>query len=127
MFKTRLVVACPDGVSFLPKWLLNEIENERWIVMLKLNLGKIEMAPDEQVGDAEALAYLITLSRRGPLAPGFLNIFAYLAKKVLRYRPSGMPVIPAKLDKEELDVFEQAELKSIKTQLCEQRGELMIF
>ncbi len=94
MFRTRLVVACHDGVSFLPKWLLYEIECERWIVMLKLT--KFEMAPDEQVGDAEVLAYLMTLSRRGPLPPGFQNIIAHLARKVLRHRPSGCRGYPTR-------------------------------
>ena len=113
----RLVVAIHDGMEAVPKWLLDEIVDERWAISLRLMTETLPYS--ERVGDAEALAYLMTVSRRCPLPARFVNIFVHLADKVLKGRGR---TLPAEWRRETLSEFEKEELEGLKRELYRIRG-----
>ena len=118
---TRLMVASIESVSALPKWLLKEIQDERWIILLKS--CRRELPVSEMVGDAEALAYLVTLSMRVAFPSSLAKIFEYLFREVLERQKPDMP--RASLDRVELTGAERWELERLKAEIYEERGDIL--
>ncbi len=115
----RLVVANEEWASILPVWLLEEVREEQWIILMQAAQG--EMQEYELVGDAETLTYLLTLCQIVPFSSERTNIFLSLMFNVLERKKSGMPSTPDFVRPEKLTAVEQQELKRIKQQLYEAR------
>ncbi len=85
-----------------------------------------DLKPHGKVGDAEALAYLLTLFRVTPLAFGWYRIFMYLARTVAeRYKPGKpMPELSDDVYPSALDAVEEQELQKLKSEIFEARGDI---
>ena len=119
----RLVVACAHWATSLPSWLLDEIRNERWISVMKTLTRDIPA--HEKVGDAEALAYLMTLSHKVAFSGSRARIFEYLSSVVLSRRNRAMPGVSPLEKFEELAEPEQQELKYLKSEIYRKRGDIV--
>jgi hypothetical protein len=120
--RNRLVVANGDWAESLPPWLLNEIRDDRWVLLLRSS--KRELPAHEKVGDAEALAYLMTLSHISAFPPVLTNIFEYLTREVLARRSPGMPSVSGRMQRKKLTEYEQEELERLKSEIYQRRKEI---
>ena len=116
------MVACADWASSIPSWLLDEVRDERLISVGRSLAQDIPL--HEKVGDAEALAYLMTLSHKVAFSGSRARIFEYLSSVVLSRRNPGMPALPPDANFEELPEPEQQELDRLKSEIYELRGDI---
>ena len=121
--RNRLVVANGDWAESLPPWLLNEIRDDRWVLLLRSSKRR-DMQAHEKVGDAEALAYLMTLSHISAFPPVLANIFEYLTGEVLARRSPGMPSVSGRMRRKKLTEYEQEELVRLKREIYQRRKEI---
>ena len=116
--ENRLVVANIGWAETLPEWILEEIKAERLIY----GLASILKPDAPKVGDAEATAYLYTLSLTQPLDHELTEIFLYLAGTIMKKR--GMKITEEMKEKLErgLTADEERELKELKDKIYSKRG-----
>ena len=117
-----LVVADVGWAESLPQWIKEAVAEERTINGL---IG-ITTGGEEEVGDAEALVYLSTLSLRQPLSHDFGQIFIYITgacmQKHQKLEFKDLPdFIREKLNKG-LSEDEKRALKKLKSDLFKARG-----
>jgi len=120
----KLIVADEGWANSLPEWLLKQIEGERTVNGLIGAMG-YDKKGSEQVGDAEALAYLMTASLRAPIGSDFTKIYAYLTGKVmqkgLNMDINDLPDFVQEAMKG-LSEWEQTQLDKLKSDLFTARG-----
>jgi len=113
--KNRLVVGDAEWAKDLPGWLLDEIREER----LMLGLGELINPDCTKVGDAEMVAYFMTLSARQPLSSDDTKIYLYLATRVLKRRNIE---VPEDIKVEELTDWELRQLEEWRERIYHWRG-----
>ena len=116
--KMPIIVAHGGWEETLPDWLFKEINAER-ITTALIDVIK----PDneqEQVGECEVMAYLMTLCSLKPLPSDWTKIYQYLATQIMR-RIRKIEV-PDNIKIEELTDYEIRQLKELKSWLFKQRG-----
>jgi hypothetical protein len=117
----RFLVAVRDGESWLPEWLMIAVAEERLILMMRS--AKTELPPEDRVGDAETLAYLMTVSLRLSMPGHFKRIYAHLTGRVMKSWGRETEV-PEELRHDELTPFEAQQLQELKAEMCRIRGEI---
>lgn len=118
MKENRLVVADIGWKDMIPEWLIEEIRAERMVLGLAGIMKNLE--PQQQVGDAEVLAYLMTESMRQPLSDEHFTIYLYLFNKVMKRVGKE---VPDELKYEgELDNYHQHILNNLKYEIWKHRG-----
>lgn len=115
--ENRLVVGDSSWAESLPDWLLDEIKAERMILGLVSIAGTLTNS--EKVGDAEAIAYLMTASQRAPLPHNLTEIYLYLTTKVMKHRGT---IIPDDIRKTELSRDQERKLQELKYMIYSKRG-----
>jgi len=116
----RLIVADKGWAETIPDWLKKEIGTERIMEAMADTLGiKVD-----EVGDAEATAYLYTLSLKCGLDYTFTKIYTYLTAKLMKkLNPQNqLPDFMEKSLQEGLDNHEQHQLRLLKQELRRKRG-----
>lgn len=84
----------------------------------------VNARPIEQVGDAEACAYLMTASLRAPLSHEYAEIYTWVTAHLLERRQPEQPLpdfLAAKL-RQGLTAYEQRQLSELKHTLYQRRG-----
>lgn len=119
--ENRLVVADSGWAETIPKWILEEIKEERMMG------GMIDIIKGtETVGDAEVLAYLYTANLRGPVSHEMGEIYIYLTGKVMQkskgLKEDEMPDFLQEKLKNGLTEDEKRELNILKQDLYRKRG-----
>jgi hypothetical protein len=117
----RFLVAVRDGADWLPEWLMIAVAEERLILMMRS--AKTNLPPEDKVGDAETLAYLMTVSVRLSMPGHFKRIYAHLIGRVMKSWGRETE-IPEKLRHDELTPFEEQQLQELKAEMCRIRGEI---
>ncbi len=102
-----------------PEKLLKEVSNERMINGL-CDLIKPEFAK-KSVGDAECLAYLIPQTGKASLPSNWVEIYLYLAGRVLK-RWKQYDALPNDCKVEKLDDYQEKRLKELRMWIYEKRG-----
>ncbi|MCK9436799.1 MAG: hypothetical protein M0Q12_06300 [Synergistaceae bacterium] len=117
---TPLIVADTAWADSLPEWLKNEISAERMILGLLSQSTKTTLTPEEQIGDAEIVAYLMTASLKMPLDRDFANIYLFVTGRLMKkVKNIDMPQ-DIKIDK--LSNDEERKLKDLKRFIWNSRG-----
>jgi len=116
----RLIVADKGWAETIPDWILKEIEVERTVEAMAEAMGR----KIDEVGDAEAVAYLYTLSLKTPFDYTYTKIYTYLVAKLMKKRnPNNqLPDFMEKALQEGLDDYEKRELARLKQELKRKRG-----
>ncbi len=112
---TDPIIVFPGGWGdTLPEWLKTAVTMERMIGNMK------ELKGEEPTGtDAEACAYLMTVSLTQPMDSDWTQIYLYVASQTYkRWEKSEMP---ADIVVESISDYQMGELNRLKTWLCEQR------
>ena len=117
-----LIVGSAEWADTLPEWLLNEVHGERMMTAFLSFLGKGEEC--EQVGDAEVVCYLMTLSQKVPLTHEATQLYMYCFTK-LRDRVG--KEVPPDLRVDELDTYHEEELRELRRKTFEKRGGKVIL
>jgi hypothetical protein len=120
----RFVVATHDGMERLPEWLLRAVQEERVEIASRFHF-KRGVHPADRVGDAEALAYLITVSFRCPMPMEYADITAYLTERVMKKWGREIKNLPEEVRHEQLTAIEEQKLREVKAELCRVRGRLV--
>ena len=102
-----------------PEKLLKEVQSERMINSL-IGLAKPELE-EKTVGDAEALAYMMPQTGRVPLTGELVEIYLYLAGRVLK-RWKQYDALPEECKVEKLDEYHEHKLKQLRDWIYKQRG-----
>ena len=98
----------------VPEWLKNAITLER----LEANMRALK--GEEPTGtDAEACAYLMTVSLTQPIDSDWTQIYLYIAGKV--YERWGKHEMPADIAVNSLNDYQTAELKRLKSWIYQKR------
>ncbi|MBI4444308.1 MAG: hypothetical protein HY645_00245 [Acidobacteria bacterium] len=115
--ENRLVVANAGWGQTLPQWLLDAVREER----LTLGMAGV-IKPMQEVGDAEACAYLYTASLTSPMPHNLNQIYFWLGAKLMKQR--GMELADFMEEKLEagLTADEERELAELKRELFRKRG-----
>ena len=112
---TDAIIVFPGGWGdSLPEWLKNAIILER----LEMNMRALK--GEEMTGtDAEACAYLMTVTLTQPVDSDWTQIYLYIATQT--YRKWGKGEMPSDIAVESLSDYQMAELKRFKNWLYEKR------
>lgn len=113
---TDPIIVFPGGWGdTLPQWLKDAITMERM-------LGNMKALKDgEMTGtDAEACAYLMTVSLTQPMDSDWTQIYLYVAGQT--YRRWGKGEIPADIAVESISDYQMGELNRLKAWLYRQRA-----
>jgi len=112
---TDPIIVFPGGWGdSVPDWLKNAITLERLI----MNIGALK--GEEQTGtDAEACAYLMTVSLTQPIDSDWTQIYLYVATQT--YQKQGKGEMPADIAVNSLTDYQTAQLKRFKLWLYERR------
>jgi hypothetical protein len=112
---TDPVVVFPGGWGdTIPEWLKTAITLERMIGNMKSLKG------EEPTGtDAEACAYLMTLSLTQPMDSDWTKIYLYVASQTYKRWEKGE--MPADIAVESIGEYQMQELSSLKAWLYQQR------
>ena len=113
--ENRLVVGDAAWADTIPEWLLDEVKAERLIY----GLASLTNGGRPQVGDAEVAVYLMTASHRGSLSSEHTSIYMHLVTRLFRKRGKE---VPEDIRREELDDWEQHELKELQDMIYQKRG-----
>ncbi len=121
---TDPIIVFPGGWGdTLPEWLKNAITLERLIENIKALKG------EEMTGtDAEACAYLYTVSLTQPLDHDWAQIYLYIATKVYekrRTKDSGV-TMPADIKVTELTRNQQDDLAHLKAWIYDRRAQVRL-
>ena len=117
---TPIIVADTAWADSLPDWLKNEIQAERMILGLLNKSSKTTLTPEEQIGDAEVVAYLMTASYVAPMDRDFANIYLFVTGRLMKkVKNIDMPQ-DIKVDK--LSSDEERKLKDLKLFIWNTRG-----
>jgi hypothetical protein len=113
---TDPIIVFPGGWGdTIPEWLKGAITLER----LEMNMRALKGA--EMAGtDAEACAYLMTVSLTQPMDSDWTQIYLYVAGQT--YRRWGKGEIPADIAVESISDFQMGELNRLKAWLYRQRA-----
>jgi hypothetical protein len=113
---TDPIIVFPGGWGdILPRWLKDAITMERMLENMKTS-KEGEMAGT----DAEACAYLMTVSLTQPMDSDWTQIYLYVAGQT--YRRWGKGEIPADIAVESISDFQMGELNRLKAWLYRQRA-----
>jgi len=109
------IVVFPGGWGgTLPDWLKTAITLERMLGNMKALKG------EEQIGtDAEACAYLMTVSLTQPMDSDWTQIYLYVASQT--YKRWGKGEMPADIAVESISDYQTQELNRLKAWLYHQR------
>jgi hypothetical protein len=112
---TDPIIVFPGGWGdTVPEWLKNAITLER----LEMNIRPLK--GEEPTGtDAEACAYLMTVSLTEPIDSDWTQIYLYIAGKV--YERWGKHEMPADIRVDSLNDYQMRELKRFKDWLYQKR------
>jgi len=112
---TDPIIVFPGGWGdTLPEWLKNAITLER----LEMNMKALK--GEEMTGtDAEACAYLMTVSLTQPMDSDWNQIYLYVAGKT--YRRWGKNELPADIRVDSLNDYQLGELKRLQDWLYRKR------
>ena len=112
---TDPIVVFPGGWGgTLPDWLKTAITLERMLGNMKALKG------EEQIGtDAEACAYLMTVSLTQPMDSDWTQIYLYVASQT--YKRWGKGEMPADIAVESISDYQTQELNRLKAWLYHQR------
>jgi len=102
-----------------PEKLLEEVKSERMINGL-LEMAKPELK-EKTVGDAECLAYLMPHTGRASLYHEWVDIYLYLAGRVLK-RWKMDKALPEKCKVETLSEYNTKKMNDLKEWIYEKRG-----
>ena len=116
--KMPIIVAPGGWEETLPDWLFKEINAER-ITTALIDVIKPDNG-QEQVGECEIMAYLMTVCSLKPLPGNWTKIYQYLTTQIMR-RIRKVEV-PDDIKVEELDDYEMRQLEELKSWLFKQRG-----
>jgi len=113
---TDPIIVFPGGWGdTLPEWLKNAITLERLMWDIKALKGK------EPTGtDAEACAYLMTLSLTQPMDSDWTQIYLYIAGQ--SYKRWNKGEMPADIAVDSISDYQIGELNRLKSWLYHQRG-----
>ncbi len=115
---TDPILVFPGGWGdTLPEWLKHAITLERLTMNMKALKG------EEPTGsDAEACAYLMTVSLTQPIDSDWTQIYLYVATQT--YRKWGKNEMPADIAVNSLSDYQMSELKRFKSWLYQRRVEV---
>ncbi len=115
---TDPILVFPGGWGdTLPEWLKHAITLERLAMNMKALKG------EEPTGsDAEACAYLMTVSLTQPIDSDWTQIYLYVATQT--YRKWGKNEMPADIAVNSLSDYQMSELKRFKSWLYQRRVEV---
>ncbi len=102
-----------------PKNLLEDVKHERMINGL-LNMIK-PLKPEEQVGYAEVVAYLMPATQKAPISSDLAKIYLYCCTQYLK-KKGRIEDLPKDIIIEELTNYEKEELRKLKLWIYEKRG-----
>src|SRR3990167_8769742 len=114
---TQILLANTDWMP--PKKLLDEVKSERMINGL-LEMVKPELK-EKTVGDAECLAYLMPHTGRVPLSHEWVDIYLYLAGRVLK-RWKQYEALPESYKVETLSEYDTHKMNELKHWIYDKRG-----
>ena len=112
---TDPILVFPGGWGdSLPDWLKHAITLERLVMNMKALKG------EEATGtDAEACAYLMTVSLTQPIDSDWTQIYLYVATQT--YRKWGKNEMPADITVDSLNDYQMSELRRFKSWLYQRR------
>jgi len=112
---TDPIIVFPGGWGdTIPEWLKTAITMERMIENMKVLKG------EESIGtDAEACAYLMTLSLTQPMDSDWTEIYLYVASQTYKRWEKGE--MPADVAVESISDYQMGELNRLKAWLHRQR------
>ena len=112
---TDPILVFPGGWGdTLPEWLKHAITLERLVMNMKALKG------EELTGtDAEACAYLMTVSLTQPIDSDWTQIYLYVATQT--YRKWGKSELPADIRVDSLNDYQLGELERFKSWLYQRR------
>ena len=114
VFTDPLIVFPGGWGDSLPEWLKNAITLERLEMNMRALKGK------EMTGtDAEACAYLMTVSLTQPMDSDWTQIYLYIATQT--YRRWGKNEMPSDIAVDQLDDWQMRDLRRLKEWLYNQR------
>ena len=113
-----IVVADAGWADSIPDWLRHEIESERMVSALADLSGRGEN--QEEVGDAECAAYLMTASLATPMSGEWTRIYQHLCTGLLKMAKD--MDVPEDIAVHDLSEDEQRQLKDLRSQLYRKRG-----
>jgi hypothetical protein len=112
---TDPIIVFPGGWGdTIPEWLKTAITLERMIGDMK------ELKGEEPTGtDAEACAYLMTVSLTQPMASDWTQIYLYVAGQTYKHWEKGN--MPADIVVDSINDYQMGELKRLKAWIYRQR------
>jgi hypothetical protein len=131
----RLIVADQSWADVIPEWIKKEISAERMINGMvdiikpqKDGTGQ-GLNPQNEVGDAEIVAYLMTASLRGPLNSDFTDIYLYVSANVmLRTKKikeeADLPDFMQEIYKKGLTDWQKTQLQNLRSDIGRARGKI---
>ena len=117
--RNRLVVANLGWAEDIPEWLKEEVGKERIVN----GMVGIFDNKNQEVGDAEACAYLFTASLTVPLSHNLGEAYIFLCAKIMgRKDPDNLVNFMKEKLKKGLSPDEERELKRLKNDIYHARG-----
>lgn len=133
--ENKLIVADQSWADAIPEWILKEISAER---MINGIIGAVEpkktaqdrvSSPNNAVGDAEIVAYLMTASFRAPLNSDFTDIYLYVSAKVMLrakkiQKEEDLPDFMQEVYKKGLTEWQNSQLEKLRSDIGKTRGKV---
>jgi len=117
--KNRIIVANRGWAETVPEWMFEELKAERRTIGMRKIIN-----PDgiEDVGDVETVIYLYTESLTHPLSTERVNIYTYLAAKIMERKEKNLPDYMKEALEQELTDWEKHILAQLKHDIYTRRG-----
>jgi hypothetical protein len=133
--ENKLIVADQSWADAIPEWILKEISAERMIngiidtIKPEKTAQNTVQSRNNEVGDAEIVAYLMTASLRAPLSTDITDIYLYVSAKVMLkakkiQKEEDLPDFMQEIYKKGLTDWQKKQLEDLRSNIGKARGKI---
>ena len=124
--QNKLIVGNRSWADTIPEWVLDEVKAERTINAAINLTGRTKLTEQEQVGDAELVAYLYPATMAHPMDRDYSDIYLYLTTKLMlrtkRVTRENLPDIFREIFQKGLTDYQESLLRELRQKIFKARG-----
>ncbi len=126
--ENKVIVADASWAKDIPKWIMDEIASERMINGM-VGIANPESKAQEEVCDAELVAYLMTASLRAPISSDMTDIYLYVSARLMLKtkkidKEDNLPDFMQEVYKKGLTDWQKTQLENLQSNIRTARGKI---
>jgi hypothetical protein len=126
--ENKVIVADASWADAIPKWVMDEIVSTRMINGM-VSITNPESKAQDEVCDAEIVAYLMTASLRAPLNSDVADIYLYVSARLMLktkkiQKEEDLPDFMQEIYKKGLTDWQKTQLSDLQSKIRTARGKI---